>query len=338
MEYGEGSEADGIHDTDPDPNDWLAAIIEGSEDAIISKDLSGRIRSWNAGAARLFGYTPKEAIGRPITMLIPEDRLDEEPRILAQIRRGHRVEHFETVRRRKDGTNVELSLTISPIRNADGVIVGASKIARDISDKKLNEERVLLLMGEMQHRVKNLFALATAVVSLSARSGSTTQEVIGAIHARLSALARAHELTLTSWQNEVSGQERSDLLSLIRIVLEPYRDGDCIFIDGASTPVGSKAATSIALLVHELATNAAKYGSLSVPGGCLAVRITHDPGAFRIDWIETEGPPPPSDMPAGFGSRLEKGLSAALGASITRAWKPSGLVAAISIPQAALEE
>src|SRR5690606_13543749 len=136
-----------------------------------SKDLAGRIQSWNTGATRIFGYTAEEAIGKPITMLIPEDRLDEEPGILAQIRRGERVEQLETGRRRKDGSETELSLTSSPIRNAAGVIVGASKIARDISHRRLSEERLHLLMGEMQHRIKNLFALANAIVSLSARSG-----------------------------------------------------------------------------------------------------------------------------------------------------------------------
>lgn len=111
----------------PDPRDWLAAIIEGSDDAIISKDLSGIIRSWNPGAARLLGYRSEEMIGRPITVLIPADRIDEEPHIIEEISRGRRVEHFETVRRRKDGSLIDLSLTISPIRDTSGHIVGASR-------------------------------------------------------------------------------------------------------------------------------------------------------------------------------------------------------------------
>lgn len=316
-----------------DLRDWLAALIDGSDDAIISKDLAGRIQSWNNAATRMFGYTPEEAIGKPITMLIPEDRLDEEPGILAQIRRGERVDHFETIRRRKDGSDIELSLTISPIRNAAGVIVGASKIARDISDRRLSEERFHLLMGEMVHRIKNLFALANAIVSLSARAGSTVDEVVSAVHARLSALARAQELTLGNWQAEIQGEGSVDLLSLTKTILEPYRDGDCIIVDGVSVQVEGRAATSLALLIHELATNAAKYGALSVPGGCLTVLIEFDAGSTVISWEETGGPRPDPSISPGFGSRLEAGLIAALGARITRDWNEMGLRASIILPK-----
>jgi PAS domain S-box-containing protein len=114
----------------------LAAIVDSSDDAIISKDLNGIITSWNMSAQRVFGYTAEETIGRSVTMLMPPDRLNEEPEILARLRRGERVDHFETVRRRKDGTLLDISLTISPVRDAEGVIVGASKIARDISQRK----------------------------------------------------------------------------------------------------------------------------------------------------------------------------------------------------------
>src|ERR671932_1511022 len=115
---------------------WLAAIIESADDAIISKTLEGIITSWNKGAERIFGYTAEEAVGRPVTMLIPADHPDEEPSILARLRRGERIEHYETVRVRKDGTPINISLTVSPIRDAEGRIVGASKIARDITARK----------------------------------------------------------------------------------------------------------------------------------------------------------------------------------------------------------
>src|SRR5438270_4069130 len=112
------------------PADHYAAIIESSDDAILSKDLSGTILSWNHGAERLFGYTAAEAVGQSITLIIPDDRLTEEPAILEKIRRGDRIRSFETVRQRKDGSLVDISLTISPIKDSDGRIVGASKIAR----------------------------------------------------------------------------------------------------------------------------------------------------------------------------------------------------------------
>jgi PAS domain S-box-containing protein len=114
----------------------LAAIVESSDDAIISKTLDGIIRTWNTGAERIFGYTADEAIGQPVLMLIPDDRKHEEDIILSKLRRGERVDHFETIRVRKDGTLLNISLTISPIRNAAGEIIGASKIARDITERK----------------------------------------------------------------------------------------------------------------------------------------------------------------------------------------------------------
>jgi len=116
-----------------------SAIVDSSNDAIISKDLNGRIKSWNKSAERLFGYTSEEAIGQPITMLIPTDRLDEEIAILARLRRGERVDHFVTIRRRKDGSLVDISLTVSPVKDLQGKVVGASKIARDITGRKSAE-------------------------------------------------------------------------------------------------------------------------------------------------------------------------------------------------------
>ena len=128
----------------------LAAIVESSEDAIISKDLNGIIASWNHGAERLFGYTAEEAIGKSISFLIPPDRHDEEPAILERIRRGERIEHYETIRQRKDGRLLDISITVSPIRDAQGNIVGASKIARDITRRK----RVEITLRESEQRLR----------------------------------------------------------------------------------------------------------------------------------------------------------------------------------------
>jgi PAS domain S-box-containing protein len=121
----------------------LGAIVDSSDDAIVSKDLNGVITSWNKGAERLFGYTSPEVVGLPVTILIPPDRLEEEPNILARLKRGERVEHFETLRRKKDGTLFDISLTISPVKDRHGNIVGASKIARDITDRKRAEAALL---------------------------------------------------------------------------------------------------------------------------------------------------------------------------------------------------
>ena len=133
----------------------LAAIVESSDDAIIGKDLDGTIVSWNRGAERLFQYTAEEVIGKSVTVLIPPDRFDEEPEILGRVRRGDRVDHYETVRRRKDGTLLDISLTVSPIRDAQGKVVGASKIARDITERKNVAKRAAL----DQETVRRLFEL-----------------------------------------------------------------------------------------------------------------------------------------------------------------------------------
>ena len=117
----------------------LSAIVASSDDCIISKDLDGTVRSWNAGAQRIFGYTSEEMIGRSIRTIIPEDRQSEEDEVLSRIRRGEKVDHFETVRRRKDGTLIDISLTVSPIKDRHGRIIGCSKVARDITDRKIAE-------------------------------------------------------------------------------------------------------------------------------------------------------------------------------------------------------
>ena len=157
----------------------LAAIVESSDDAIISKDLDGTIRSWNGGAERLFGYTAVEAIGQPVRMLVPADRVDELPAILERIGRGERVDHYETVRRRKDGTLLDVSLTVSPVRDVQGKISGASKIARNISDR-VQAERALGQAGRhkdeflamLAHELRNPLAPISNAVQLMQSTGS----------------------------------------------------------------------------------------------------------------------------------------------------------------------
>lgn len=128
---------------------FMAAVVDSSDDAIITKDLNGIITSWNPGAERLFGYSAEEAIGRYVTMLIPPEREDEEPNILGRLRRGERIDHYETVRRRKDGALLDISLTVSPVRDGSGRIIGASKIARDITARKRIERQLAAMQEEL---------------------------------------------------------------------------------------------------------------------------------------------------------------------------------------------
>lgn len=157
----------------------LAAIVDSSDDAIVSKDLDGVITSWNKGAERLFGYTAAEAVGRKITLIIPEDRLDEETSILERLRRGDRVDHFETIRVRNDGTPLNVSLSISPVRDARGRVIGASKVARDITERKRSEAA----LEEALRRQSALFLLADRVQ----RSRSLDEVLEAALDAVMSA-------------------------------------------------------------------------------------------------------------------------------------------------------
>ena len=148
----------------------LASIVESSDNAIISKDLDGVIQTWNAAAEHLLGYTAEEAVGRPVTMLIPADRRHEEPGILARIRRGERIQHYETVRQRKDRSLVDISLTVSPVRDCSGRIIGASKIARDITDRK----EAQLKLQKSERRLQELLAAIPGAIYTTDADGKIT--------------------------------------------------------------------------------------------------------------------------------------------------------------------
>jgi PAS domain S-box-containing protein len=193
----------------------LAAIVQSSDDAIVSKDLAGRITSWNPAATRLYGYSADEAIGRPISMLIPPDRLHEETEILARIRRGERVDHFETVRITKDRRKVDVSLTISPVHDSEGHVVGASKIARDITEQKKTEreltearERLRKHSEELERAVADRTAeLKAAYDDLEAFSYTVAHDLRSPVRAMLGNLGLLHE-ELSS----VPSAEREDLV------------------------------------------------------------------------------------------------------------------------------
>jgi PAS domain S-box-containing protein len=317
----------------------LASVVESSHDAIVSKDLNGIIMSWNGSAERLFGYRAEEVIGRPITILIPEERHDEERTILERIARGERVEHFETIRRRKDGSLVELSLTVSPVRNAKGEVVGASKIARDITERRQAEQQKNLLLREMNHRVKNVLALASGIVSLSARSRGTREELVRNLQGRLSALARAHQLTLPDLENGApSGDAATTVGALLEAIFSPFVVDDDdnasrLVSTGPEVPISGHAVTTVALLLHELATNAAKHGALSSSAGRVQVEWTTVADELVLTWSEQGGPTIDGEPESeGFGSLLARGATSQLGGRITRRWLPDGLVIDLTAP------
>jgi PAS domain S-box-containing protein len=305
----------------------LASIVESSDDAIISKDLNGVIATWNRAAERLFGYFAEEVIGKPVTILIPPDRLDEETGILDRIRRGERVEHFETVRRRKDGSSINISLTVSPVTDESGKIIGASKIARDITEQKRREEQIALLAREADHRTKNLLAIAQAAVHLS--HGETATDLKAAIEGRLQALANAHALLA---QSRFAG---ADLRDLAVEELSPYhRNGDArARIDGPSLLLEPEPAQAMALAFHELATNAVKYGALSAPSGRVQIEWSVRPGKrLFVRWTETGGPRVTPPTKEGFGTRaMKRMIRGQLNGEIDFDWREAGVICEITV-------
>ena len=267
-------------------NSRLAAIVEFSDDAIVAKDINGIITSWNGGAQRIFGYTAEEVIGKPITLLIPSDRQHEEVNILEHIRRGERIEPYDTVRQRKDRSLVEVSVAISLLRNAVGEVVGASKIARDITDRKRAEEAMRLLAHEVDHRAKNLLALVQAIVHFS--KADTPDKTKTAIEGRIQALSNVHTLLAQSrWAG-------ADLRSLVMEELYPYcpEETSRAEVDGPDLILKPQSAQLVAMVLHELTTNAVKYGALSNASGRVLVKWLHAAnGRLVLRWIERNGPP-----------------------------------------------
>lgn len=156
----------------------LAAIVDSSDDAIVAKDLDGIIQSWNQGAERIFGYKAAEAIGKHISLIIPEDLLGEETRIIAQIRAGRPVSHYETIRRRKDGRLIDVSLTVSPLKDPTGRVIGASKIARDVTEQKAARRALAEMNATLEHRIQQRTAnLQNALEDLESFASAVSHDL-----------------------------------------------------------------------------------------------------------------------------------------------------------------
>jgi PAS domain S-box-containing protein len=302
----------------------LASIVESSDDAIVSKSLDGIIASWNKGAERIFGYTAREAIGQPITIVIPADRQSEEREILTRIRRGERIDHFETIRRRKDGGLIVVSLTVSPVKDSHGKIVGASKIARDITEQKRNQELISTLAREAEHRSKNLLATVQAAVHLS--SSDTPDGLKKAIDGRIQALANVHStLAKTRWIG-------ADLSTIATQELAPYAEASQqrVRMDGPPVLLEPDAAQVIAVTLHELATNAAKYGALSVANGRVTVNWSGKAnGELYFRWSETGGPKVQEPTRKGFGRRIIEQMIGQHSGKASFDWRKEGLLCEI---------
>jgi two-component system CheB/CheR fusion protein len=309
----------------------LAAIVASSYDAIIGLAPDGTITSWNAGAERIYGYPAEEAVGRPLSLIMPPDRSDEMRVVLDRLRRAGVPQPVETQRLTRDGRRVHISFTVSPIRNAAGKLIAASVIERDISAQKQAEEQQKQLVAELKHRVKNTLATVLSVAARTRESSRSMDEFARAFEGRVHALAKTHDLlTRDGWSG----------VSLRRIVeseLEPYAgEAGKVRIEGPELVLSAQAATMVGMVLHELATNAAKHGGLSAKAG--SVRVGWKVGAgtdpqVTLEWRERGGPPVSEPERQGFGlAFIERCLSYELGGEARFQFAPGGLRCDLTFP------
>jgi len=304
------------------------------------------IQDFNRRAAELWGREPtlgdnnelfcgSYKLFRPDGSHMPHEQCPMADVLSDKIPEARDVEvHVE----RPDGTRITAVANIRPLKNQRGEITGAINSFFDITERKLHEEQQELLLKEMDHRVNNLFAIVGGMVTLSARSATTPKELAATVQGRLGALASAHKLIRPGHSMAQTTKRETTLGELIRKLLSPYADpagtGDNARteIDGPEIAVGSEAATNVALVVHELATNAAKYGALSVPDGRVRISWAVAKGRLVLSWEEKDGPvimgPPERE---GFGSVLAReSVSGSLRGDLTFHWNPDGLVVLVS--------
>jgi len=307
----------------------LAAIVVSSDDAIVGKTLDGCVTSWNAGATRIFGYEPKEMIGQSIIKIIPPELRQEEDEILAKLKRGEHIAHYETVRLAKDGRRLNISLSVSPVFDKTGRIIGASKIARDVTEKKRVEAIQRVLIEELNHRVKNTLAMTQAIASQSLRHARSASDFVESFTGRVQALAKAHSL-LTDRK-----LEGAELTELVREQVTLGVADERVICSGPTVILGAQPAIHLALVLHELATNARKYGGLSVPQGRLSVKWeVHSSGSrtLLLDWTESGGPQVSAPLTAGFGTTLIERTLQTHGGEATVRYGVTGVTCKLRLP------
>jgi PAS domain S-box-containing protein len=316
-----------------------AAIVVATHDALIGLDAEGRIDAWNPGAERLFGWTAAEAIGRTASFIGIPGATNSPSELTRKVLSGEHIGPMDVARQRKDGTRIEVSLTARPVRAADGRVIGIAAAAHDVSDRKRREAQMRLVMRELTHRSKNLLAVIQAMARQTALSTTDTEEFLDRFADRLAALARSHDLLVRQDWTGV------DLRELLRQQLAPFvDDGDGrLSTEGPRLVLKPEVAQNIGMAFHELATNASKYGSLSVPHGHVDVswsRVAGDGGdRLRIEWRETGGPPFAPPARRGFGRTvIEHMVATATRGEAQLEWRPEGLFLRLDLPTSWLVE
>ena len=308
----------------------LAAIVSSSNDSIVGQSLDGRVTSWNDAATQMFGWRPQEMIGASILRIIPPERIHEEENALAALKRGERLEPFDTERIARDGRRIAVSLTVSPIRDAAGRLIGASKIARDISSRKAAGEVQSQLIEELNHRVRNTLATIQAMASLSLRLSPDPETFARSFTGRVQALARVHDQLVT---REMAG---ADLAAIVGTELSADGLGMRVAVEGPAVMLEPRVAVQMALVLHELADNARRHGALAGRAGRVTVdwRIEAGPGHLRLvlDWRERGPQLASAEASPGCGFLLIERSLAVNGGTAVRRSGPEGIAWEIRLP------
>lgn len=316
----------------------LAAIVASSGDAIMSVGLDGRVRSWNQGAEKLFGYTAEEMVGQFKNRVVPENRLSELQKHLDIISSGE-SSRIETVRRTRDGRMIDVSLDMAPIRDSEGKVVAMSSIMHDITDRRTTEKHQRFLMRELTHRSKNLLAIVQSMARQTARSADNLKSFETEYMQRLQGLAASHDLLVNqNWAG-------APLDELIRRQVESFVETNRanLAISGPDLMVSAKAAQAIGLALHELATNSMKYGALSTSKGKVSIdwefhQTGDEPLRIRLKWVEHDGPPVRPPTRKGFGHFvIDRMATQSLNAKVDIEFRPEGLIWILDAPASKMQ-
>jgi PAS domain S-box-containing protein len=307
----------------------LAAVAAASHDALFGANLEGVIEAWNPGAEALLGYTEAEALGMRHAKLVLPSRKKEQQDIFAKVQAGQTVPPSDTQLLHKNGHFVNVSRAMTPVMSRDGTVIGISIAAHDIGDRLEWEERQMLMNRELAHRVKNSFAVLQAILRSTLKSSPDPAQFAQAFSGRLQSLSAAHDvLSANDWRG-------AELGALLRHQLSVYLSGQRIILTGAPVNLTAEYTAPVSLIVNELATNALKYGALSVPHGIIAVSWRVDDGdknasMLNLEWREQGGPPASQPQHHGFGTTLiQRSLAEA---QVDVEYLAEGLVCRVSWP------
>lgn len=316
----------------------LAAIVEQSQDFIGMADGEGRVQHINAAGRRLVGLTDAASVAgtHVLDYFMPASRDIVSGTVLPAVERQGWWEGELAFRHFGTGEGIAVLYNIFPVRDETGAFVGYATVTRDLRERKRAEEARDLLIKELSHRIKNIFAVVEGIAALSARTDSAARPFVAAFRQRLGALAQAHEYVRPHSPASAPAVKGQTLFGLMRLIMAAYtQDGrERIVIAGDDVAVGERSATALALIMHEQATNAMKYGGLSTEGGSVRLTGRREGGSYVLTWAESGGPAvsgPPTRQ--GFGTVLaQRSVAGQLDGAIEQDWAPDGLVMRLVVP------